>query len=183
MKALGDRRLTRPRCSLKPALGSGFLSRLGWDSGVAGIVPTGTYTLPGVVWSKGERKGQFETFALRGANRRDFVAAWRAAWLHQYPGRDVPVNDWLFRVDSEALDPMFHEVKSQRRRERYVPQLRGKITVAEPYEAQVQVAERYITGDGWAVRLMVYDDGSARVLLDEFGRGWLVVGRSISDAR
>lgn len=188
VKGFSDRNkdLPRPRFSVgsldEPyALGGEYIVNLAADMGQKGIVPDGTYTLPGVVYEKGQKAGQFQRFPLAGACRRIFVEVWRQSWIDRYGSDNVPVNDWLLRYDKDGLHPIFTDQKKH-----LLPagQVRaGRISVVEP-EGSVEMSgkseDRYLTGPGWSLHLQVATNGRA-TLYDFVTDTRYEIGRSISD--
>lgn len=161
VKGLGDRHkdLPRPRFSVSSlgephALGGEYLANLAAGSAYAGIVPDGTFTIPGVVFEKGHKAGTFQRFPLAGANRREFIKVWRAAWVDRYPGRPIPVNDWLLAFDKDACDENFWRNVGKKPLE-----WNGKgerLAVGQSIDRQTTV-EWYVVAGGESVRVCVVE--------------------------
>lgn len=172
----------RPRASLKPALGAEWLVERAREMAAAGLVPDGRYVLPGVFWKKGSRKGQSETFTVVGANRREYVKAWRAEWVRKFGEENVPRNDWLDLWDTGQIDRLFDQPRKSVLSSWRAPPGRFTVQSREPSRHPTR-SHMVIASPEWAVDLYVQIDGPDR------GRAWIehgrdryLVGSSISDA-
>lgn len=171
VKSVGEKKGERARCSLKPGLGAAYLGGLAIESAIKGIVPNGRYQIPGAVWSRGPRKGQAQEFALRGVNRREFIAAWRRQWV-ALRGEDVPTSDWLQQFDPEAISRVF--MPGVRWSNGHVPRIKpGRIVVRDTVRVYThddsEIVSRWIVSPDWACELCVTIGGPRG------GEAWLKV--------
>lgn len=160
----------RPRCSLKPALGHDWLMGHAERTAKAGLCPTGSYTLAGMVWTRGHKAGQMQQFKIRGSQIAHYITAWNGAWP-RYNSREKPTNDWLQAYDDEAISPVFREKGNSRwavnsamklrdtanREGRYVRQL-----PPAPKEENFWARKLIVSPDGWSAEIAVCYSGPER---------------------
>lgn len=104
VKSLGDEdKSCRFRCSLKPAIGWAYLSRWVDDLVDAGLPLKGWFTLPGMEFDRGMRKGELQRFRLRGASARNAARLYAELWLERRPNKVWPQTPFFTRYFREEL--------------------------------------------------------------------------------
>lgn len=147
----------RPRMSLKPALGHAWLQNHAHETAKAGLCPNGKYSLPGMVWARGPKKGQGQEINIRGSQIRHYIKRYRFSWERFHPDRELPKGDWLQHYDDEAISPVFTERRSS---SRWVSSrgfsLRSPRTLPPPPPDDDHWKHKIIASpDGWSVTLSV----------------------------
>lgn len=90
--------------SLKPSLGAAFLKDQAAEYVAQGLPLASFYTVPGVEYSKGVRRGQRTKNYLSGVSRDLWVRSYRDAFLARHgPDVDMPHSDFLQRFDADYI--------------------------------------------------------------------------------
>lgn len=184
VKDLGDSDLPRARVSLKPALGSEYFQRHARELARIGGVPDGKYRFDGIVWDKGHRAGEKQSFTLTGAARRDYIEAFDDEWAKHHGPLKQCHGDWLDK-HREIRFPWGVPQKAQvwwariaaevQRPAQYsrAPDLVRAAAEALTIKPKTEVkghGARYIVGGAgsrkWACELIVTTDGTAFILAD-----------------
>lgn len=103
VKTVGDEKSCRPRFSLKPGIGSGFLTKWVDDLVEAGLPIRGYYHLPGQIWERGHRKGEHVRYRLRGSVARKMADYYVERWIDARPNKPWPLTPWLQRYGQAAF--------------------------------------------------------------------------------
>lgn len=164
------------RCSLGTSgdgpLGAAYFTKLATEVANNGAMPDGKYRFPQIRYDRGARKGQMQSFTLRGASRDWFIAKWREAWNARYPERANWCNDWLLRYDRQDADHSAWQ--------------RGETYAATPgilVHNGVHLAHRvtpsgndwvsrWLVGKGWAVRVEVSPTNAVGRIVSDDDREW-----------
>lgn len=165
IKGHGRQDLPRARMSLKPGIGVPYLTQCAQEWAAKGIVPNGSYHLPGIKWDRGYKAGRHVAFRIAGCARKAVADAWRLAWVIRYPGRAVPSSEWLdaqFRNDEDFVFEPRGRQKMTWELTRPRTLVVGEVKAGADGFGRVRHA-RTLVGSGWSVDLVVTPEGFAYV--------------------
>lgn len=161
VKKLGDNRACRARFSLKPAIGSAYVFDHAKDVADAGLPFLGWYRIPGITWSRGNKKGELIKFRLRGSCARQACKAYHYQWLERRPTKPWPDSNFMANYGKWAEEQkVFDERTGEWKTDRYdvnAYQERARIwpefAKAKPFNVELEGRTRF-DAEALAVRKM-----------------------------